>query len=334
MSTSDTSGPLTLKIIEMRQLNPLICLFRLAAPDGKPLPAWSPGSHLQIQVTLPDGTQDWRHYSLVELGDAAGQLDVAPQEYMIAVRKEAQGRGGSRYMHENLHVGNLVTVEPPKNDFPLKRIRGTTILLAGGIGITPLASMAAYCHANDRPVRLLYAGRSRALMAFVKELGERLGSDMVVHADDECDGKVVNLGSVLDACAPEDHLYVCGPRPMLDAALAAVESRRWAPERVHFELFTTPAAVHGDHAFEVVLAHSGQTLEVRADQTLLDRLIEHGCDPLFDCKRGECGVCTTGVLEGEIDHRDYVLTQTEKDSGKMMQICVSRAKGKRLVLDM
>ena len=333
MSVDAIPAELQLKVVEARTLNPLIRSLRLAAPDGAVLPAWTVGGHIQVQVTLADGGRDWRHYSLVDLGDGKADRE-RPVVYTIAVRKEAQGRGGSRYMHEGLRVGDLVAVKPPRNDFPLKHVAGTTVLLAGGIGITPLTSMAAYCHSQGRAVRLHYAGRSRGLMAFADELQRLLGDSLQLHADDESAGAVLNLDAVLGACAPEDHLYVCGPKPMLDAVLAATRAHQWAPERVHFELFVTPVQESGDHAFEVVLSQSGQTFTVPAGQTLLDCLIEHGCDPLYDCKRGECGVCTTGVLEGEIDHRDYVLTQSEKDSGKIMQICVSRAKGKRIVLDM
>ena len=120
---------------------------------------------------------------------------------------------------------------------------------------------------------------------------------------------------------------------MLDAVLAQAQARGWGHDRIHFELFTTPVAAAGDHAFEVELAQSGQRFTVPADQTILDCLIEHGCDPMYDCKRGECGVCATPVLEGEIDHRDYVLTASEKAEGKQMQVCISRAKGSKLVLD-
>jgi vanillate O-demethylase ferredoxin subunit len=330
--TADVSE-LTLQVRETRALNPLIRLIELVDPMGGALPVWSVGSHIQVQVTLPDGSRDWRHYSLIDLAGSAHQSEP-PSAYTIAVRREAPGRGGSGFMHDGLHAGDRIAVKPPKNDFPLKHVGGATVLLAGGIGITPLTGMAAYCRANGRAVRLHYAGRSRALMAFSDELQALLGDDLHIHADDEQSGAALDLAAVFQGCDAQDHVYVCGPKPMLDAALAAAKAQHWPPERVHFELFTTDVQTGGDQAFEVVLSQSGQTLTVPADQTLLDCLIEHGCDPMYDCKRGECGVCTTAVLEGGIDHRDYVLTETEKATGKMMQICVSRAKGSRIVLDM
>ena len=133
---------------------------------------------------------------------------------------------------------------------------------------------------------------------------------------------------------PTTQLYVCGPKVMLDTVLREAQARSWPRERIHFELFTAPVTTDADQAFDVVLAQSGKTVVVPAGTSILDALIEHGCDPLYDCKRGECGVCSTQVVEGDIEHRDYFLSDAEKASGKVMQICVSRAKGKRLVLDL
>jgi vanillate O-demethylase ferredoxin subunit len=153
-----------------------------------------------------------------------------------------------------------------------------------------------------------------------------------VHADAEA-GAPLDIDALLDSVPAGDRLYVCGPKVMLDAVLARTQARGWEHDRVHFELFTEPVAEEGDQPFEVELAQSGQRFTVPAGQSILDCLIEHGCDPMFDCKRGECGVCAVPVLEGEIDHRDYVLTAREKAEGNVMQICISRAKSGRLVLD-
>ena len=325
--------PLRLRVAEARTLNPLIRLLRLVAPDGAALPGYEAGAHLRVQVELPGGARDWRHYSLVNASTEPGVTD-APREYVIAVRREDDGRGGSRFMHERVREGDVLDVEPPKNEFPLREgVDGCAVLVAGGIGITPLLSMAARRRAQGAPVRLHYAGRSRELMAFLPELERLLGADLRLHADAEAGGPL-DVDALLDGCAAHDQLYVCGPKPLLDAVLARTQARGWTHERVHFELFTTPAVEAGDHAFEVVLAQSGQAYTVPADQTVLDCLLEHGCDPLYDCKRGECGVCSTPVIEGELDHRDYFLSDAEKASGKVMQICISRCRGPRLVLDL
>ena len=321
---------LSLRVIEARDLNPLIRLLRLAADGGSPLPGFSAGAHVRVQVQLPDGSRDWRQYSLVEL-DPAADL-AAPIAYTIAVRREDEGRGGSRFMH-SVQVGELLAVEAPKNEFPLHGGPGRAVLVAGGIGVTPLATMAAGCRAQGQAVRLHYAGRSRDLMALLPELQALLGDDLAVHADAEA-GAPLAVDALLAACGPHDQLHVCGPRPLLDAVLAAARARGWPQDRVHFELFSAPEAQAGDRAFEAVLAQSGRTVPVGASQSLLDALIEAGCDPLFDCRRGECGVCTATVLEGEVEHRDYCQSEAERAAGKVMQICVSRARGPRLVLDL
>jgi ferredoxin-NADP reductase len=323
---------LSLRVAEARTLNPLIRMVRLVPPDGGALPGFTAGAHLRVLVTLPDGKQDWRHYSLIDFRAQPGATDV-PRHYVIAVRREDDGRGGSRFMHERVQAGDVLTIEAPKNEFPLRELDSRAVLIAGGIGITPLTSMAARRKAEGRPVRLHYAGRSRELMAFVPELQQLLGDDLKLHIDSEA-GAPLDIDAVLDACGLDDQLYICGPKVMLDAVLAKTQARGWTHERVHFELFTTPVVEAGDRPIEVVLAQSGKTVTVPANQTILDCLIEQGCDPLFDCKRGECGVCSTAVIEGEIDHRDYFLSDAEKASGKVMQICISRARGDRLVLDL
>lgn len=322
---------LTLRVTEARQLNPLIRQFRLRAVDGSTLPGYTAGAHVRVRVRLPDGIEDWRNYSLISLSTGEGATD-APHEYVIAVRREDDGRGGSRYMHELVQEGDLLTIEAPKNEFALRAHAGCAVLIAGGIGITPLVSMAAQRMRERAAVRMHYAGRTRELMAFVPELEQLLGDALSVHADAEAGGPL-DIDALLDRCGVDDHLYVCGPKVMLDAVLALTQARGWTHDRVHFELFTTPAVEAGDHEIEVVLAQSDRSLKVPAGQTILDCLIEAGCDPMFDCKRGECGVCSTPVIEGDIDHRDYYLSKEEKASGKVMQICISRARGKRLVLD-
>jgi ferredoxin-NADP reductase len=330
--TTRPTPTLTLRVAEAHALNPLIRLIRLRADNGAVLPGYSAGAHVRVQVELPDGSADWRHYSLVNLATRADACS-APTEYVIAVRLEDAGRGGSRFMHERVHAGRLLTIEAPKNDFALREGPGCAVLVAGGIGVTPLVSMAAQRVALQAPVRMHYAGRSRALMAFLPELEQLLGDALRVHADAEA-GAPLDVDALLDACGGGDQLYVCGPTPMLDTLLARTRSRGWARERVHFELFSAPRAQARDHAFEVVLAQSGRSLTVPADRSILDCLIAAGCDPMFDCMRGECGVCAAPVLEGEIEHRDHVLGEREQREGRVMQICVSRCKGQRLVLDL
>lgn len=323
---------LQLRVVEARELNPLIRLIRLRADDGAALPGFTAGAHLRVQVELPDGNTDWRHYSLINLSTSRDSCG-APTEYVIAIRREDEGRGGSRFMHQRVQPGQLLTIEAPKNEFPLREHGGCAVLVAGGIGVTPLVSMAAQRVAQQAPVRMHYAGRSRELMAFLPELQALLGDTLRVHTDAQA-GAPLDVDALLDACGADDQLYVCGPKPMLDTLLAKTQARGWTRERVHFEVFTAPTVAAGDHAFEVVLTQSGRSLTIPADRSILDCLIDAGCDPMFDCKRGECGVCATTVIEGEIDHRDYVLSDRERQEGNVMQICISRCKGQRLVLDL
>jgi ferredoxin-NADP reductase len=303
-----------------RDLSPTVREFEIR-PEGGVKP-WTVGSHLKVRV-IADGREDTRSYSLVGLPDK--------EVYRIAVKRAEPGRGGSRFMW-GLETGAELMIGEPNNHFELSFNAPQFLLVAGGIGITPLATMAARRRAEGEPVRLHYAGRSRELMAFLPELQALLGDDLHVHADADA-GTPLDIDAVLDDVPAGDRLYVCGPKVMLDAVLARTQARGWEHDRVHFELFTTTVAEEGDQPFEVELAQSGRRFTVPADQSILDCLIEHGCDPMYDCKRGECGVCTTAVLEGEIDHRDYVLSAREKSEGNVMQICISRAKGAKLVLD-
>ncbi|WP_407277896.1 PDR/VanB family oxidoreductase [Aromatoleum evansii] len=314
---------------------PLIRAFELAAPDGAALPGFSAGAHLKIAVP---GLAEPRCYSLIELAPDAAAFD-RPTRYRLGVRIEDASRGGSRFMHA-LKAGDRVTVTGPKNDFPLHAPasgEAPVVLLAGGIGITPVASMAAALKAAGRPFVLHYSGRSRDQLAFVDELAALAGDALVLHADDDPMTRL-EVGALLDSVKPTrgeaPHLYVCGPKGMIDATIDGAKARGWPAGHVHFELFATAAPVAGDQPFELELRQSGRILTVPADKTIVEVMEAAGCDPMFDCKRGECGVCTATVLEGVPDHRDYFLTDSEKAAGKLIQICISRAKSARLVLDL
>jgi vanillate O-demethylase ferredoxin subunit len=231
-----------------------------------------------------------------------------------------------------LRVGDAVTVSGPTNNVALAPAAAPVVLLAGGIGITPLISMAAQLTAHERPFRMIYAGRSRDQLAFLDEVTASAPARLTLHTDDRAG--IFNVEGLMASLKQGEPLYVCGPTPMIDAAIAIAKKMDWAPGRLHFEHFTAAAPAAGDRPFEVVLKRSGRSYLVPADKTILDVLIEAGVDPLYDCKRGDCGICQTGVLEGEPDHRDYILSDAEKASGKVMQICVSRSRTERLVLDL
>ncbi len=321
------SEALTLIVTEVRAETPLVRAISLARPHSEPLPSWQPGAH--IRVSLPGGGD--RSYSLINLRDDA-LATTRPHVYSLGIRLEDPSQGGSRFMH-SLKTGDSVEVLPPSNNFPLNPGTEPIVLIAGGIGITPIVSMAAALTTDKRPYRLYYAGRSRDQLAFIKDLEALCGDRLVLHVDDTA-GHVFDIRGLMTSLKNNEPVYCCGPRPMIDAAIAAAKDLGWEAGRLRFELFTAAAPVAGDAPFEVVLKSSGESFLIPPDKTILDVLIDAGKDPLHDCKRGDCGICQVDVVEGVPDHRDYILTDAEKAEGKKMQICVSRSKSERLVLDL
>ncbi|KOU78029.1 ferredoxin [Streptomyces sp. MMG1533] len=287
----------------------------LRHPLGERLPAWEPGAHIDVVL----GPELERQYSLCSDPDDR-------DAWRIAVLREPDGRGGSAHVHGQLGQGDKVRVRGPRNHFALKpapRYR----FVAGGIGITPILPMLAAAEAAGAEWTLLYGGRSRESMAFTGELG-RYGDRVTIAPQDETG--LLDLGSVLDE-VPEDTLvYCCGPGPLLDAVEA-----RCPAGALHVERFQPKEQETGENTeFEVELARSGRTLTVPVDVSVLDAVRSAGVEVLFSCTEGTCGTCETDVLDGTPDHRDSVLTDEEREAGETMLICVSRCRGKRLVLDL
>lgn len=323
--------PLKLTVTQIQTETPLIRSLTLVSANGQPLPAYTAGSHLKVSIP---GQTEPRCYSLVCLAPDNSNFD-APQTYQLGVRLEDPSTGGSRYMH-NLAVGDTLDVLGPKNDFALHppgADEATSILVAGGIGITPIAAMASSLQQAQRPYQLHYYGRSTDQMAFLDTLNQQHGNALRIHADDD-PATHCPLNQLLDGLGSHQHLYVCGPKGLIDTVVAESHGRHWPHSHVHFELFTTAAPQQGDRGFEIELRQSGLTLQVPPDKTILDVLEAAGCDPMYDCKRGECGVCQVDVLEGIPDHRDYYLSDDERAAGKTIQVCISRSLSDRLVLDL
>jgi ferredoxin-NADP reductase len=323
---TDADG-LLLTVTEVRAETPLVRAVVLARPQGEPLPSWQPGAH--IRVRLPGG--DDRSYSLMNFSTDPGAT-TRPAAYRLGVRLEDPSQGGSRFMHA-LKAGDQVSVLAPSNNFPLEPCPQPVVLLAGGIGITPVVSMAAALAAEGRSYRLHYAGRARGDLAFINEIEQLCGESLALHMDDVA-GRVFDVDGLFAALTSGEPVYCCGPRAMIDTAIEAAKARGWAEGRLRFELFTAAAPQAGDRFFEVVLKSSGESFLIPPGKTILDVLIGAGKDPLHDCKRGDCGICQVQVLEGVPDHRDYILTDLEKAEGTKMQICVSRSKTPRLVIDL
>lgn len=320
---------LELVIRDIRDASPLIREFVLESTNGSVLPVFSAGAHIQVQI--PE-LNDHRCYSLI-VTDPEHDWRAAPQQYRLGVRLEAEGNGGSKFMHQ-LKMGDVIQATAPINDFPLDAAQTDEkdiVLIAGGIGITPIASMAHALADQQRPFTLHYSARTADQLAFADELKTHLAHQLVCYTNDDTP---FDLTALFDTLSPDQHIYVCGPQGMIDAVIELAKTRNWPRCNVHFELFITAAPLEGDQPFELELRQSGLTFTIPADKTIVDVLEEAGEDPMYDCKRGECGVCTVDVLEGIPDHRDYFLSDKEKDSGKVIQICISRAKSPKLVLDL
>ena len=310
-----------LELTDRRDIARDVVLFELRRPDRGELPPFTCGAHLSI--VTPAGQT--RKYSLSN--------DPAERDrYVIAVKREATGRGGSLSMAEAAKVGDMLAVGPPQNDFPLVPNPAGYTFIAGGIGITPILSMIRHLTAEGGPrYKLYYLTRSPETTAFREELsGPSFRGKVVIHHDEGDPAKAFDLWPVFER-PNGTHVYCCGPRPLMDAVRDM--TGHWSSKAVHFEAFTDAAVKHADDkAFTVRLARSGQSVEVPADVTLLEALRAAGCDLPSSCESGTCGTCKTKLISGDVDHRDLVLAGHEKADNIM--ICVSRAARGDLVLDL
>lgn len=298
-----------------------VVVLDLVRPDGGELPAWQPGAHIDLVLTH----ELTRQYSLC--GSPADRTSL-----QVGVLRAADSRGGSAYVHEQLAVGDRVEVRGPRNHFPLLP-SPLYLFIAGGIGITPLIPMIAEAEAAGADWRLCYGGRSRSTMAFLSEL-QTYGDRVTVMPDDEPERALPrHLGELLSTPLADTLVYCCGPEPLLAAAEAACAS--WPAGSLHLERFTPkPVETGTAEEFEVVLDRSGMTIRVAADESIFSAAERAGVSVLGSCREGICGTCETVVLEGDVDHRDSVLSASEQAANESMMICVSRARGQRLVIDL
>ena len=295
--------------------------FTFVSADGSALPAYSAGAHLDFDL---GGLT--RSYSLVDFTPP----EVTPAAYRIAVQREDGGDGGSRAMHA-LTPGARLSASAPKNDFALHDGPAPALLIAGGIGVTPIISFATELTRRGTPFAFHYATRTEALCTFRAALQTSFGDALSLWFDDT---NPIDLAALVNAAPTGAHVYCCGPKGMIEAVRERAEAAGIPKDHIHFELFTSPASHDGDQPFEVELASSGQVFTIPADKTIIEVLEAEGVDVMYDCQRGDCGICQTEVISGTPDHRDVVLSEAERSSGKVMQICVSRAKSDRLVLDL
>lgn len=314
------------RVAAIRQEATGIKSFLLMDPTGGPLPPFTAGAH--VLVDLANGLT--RQYSLSN--------DPSDSDrYIIAVLRESAGRGGSIFMHDVLSVGDELTISHPRNNFALVGDAREFLLIAGGIGITPILAMCRDLHRRQIAFRLHYCTRAPEITAFHDELaGSAFASRVAFHHDGGDPAKGLDLRALLANVPPGTHVYCCGPKGLMKAVETA--TAHWPADQVHFEFFTGSGEAArerlSDQPFEIVIASTAQTILVPPGRTILEALGDHGIIVHSLCREGICGTCITKVLEGIPDHRDSVLDDLEKSQNKLITVCCSRALTQRLVLDL
>lgn len=321
--------PFEVRVEQIRVLTPRVREYLLTSVNGAALPVATAGAHIALHLLSPERGRLVRHYSLI---GGNGMQDDPPHQYRIAVQHETHGMGSS-LIHDTFAMGTTLRMGPPVNSFALDHQANTVLLLAAGIGVTPLLPMARSLLRRKRRFRMIYSGRCIDQMAYAHTLKEMCGDALHLHTS-QTEGRM-DFASVLAQQDADTQAYVCGPASFIDAARQAAQALRWAPERLRSETFVS-AVRPGDTAFTAVLKRSGQEVQVRADESLLDALSHARAPVLWDCRKGECGLCATKVLsyEGALCHRDRYLSEEEKQQGQLMCLCVSRTSGQSLVLDL
>jgi len=319
--------PMQLKVSDCVAEAKDVVLLELRDPQERPLPAWAPGAHLEIAL----GKGLIRHYSLC--GDPGD-----PGRYQIGVGRAANGRGGSSHLHQRVKVGDLLTVTAVRNNFAIVPNAAHYRFIAGGIGITPIMSMILWCESVGAGWSLLYCARSRHRAAFYERLAE-WPRHVRYHFDDESGGRLPDIDLALAHPPQGEHVYCCGPVPLMQAVQSAGSFR---PEgTVHFEWFSAngsaqPAATaeQGRRPFTLLLHRSGDRIEVSESQSMLEALEDHGIMVPSACREGMCRTCETSICSGQAEHHDLVLSQAERDAQQSVMLCVSRAVGTTLEIDL
>lgn len=321
---SQPPAPLSLRVRSITAEADGVLSFDLRPVDEQPLPAFTAGSHVDLH--LSNGLV--RSYSL--LNDQNER-----HRYVVGVNRDPASRGGSEFMHSVIRSGEILPVSPPRNNFELNEAADATVLIAGGIGVTPMLSMVRRLSELGRDWKIFYSARRRAGAAFLDELTTLAGDRadrLVLNFDAENGGQFLDLKTIVAETDPATHFYCCGPIPMLKAFEAATLARD--PDTVHVEYFAGAEEASLEGGYVVELAKSGKIFEIREGKTILDTLLDAGFDIPFSCMEGVCGSCETKVISGEPDHRDMILSTKEKAANKTMMVCCSGSKGAKLVLDL
>jgi len=314
---------LAVEVIAIEQVTPLVKHFTLAAADGAQLPAFSGGSH--IIVVMNGAERVYRNpYSLLS---SPHRLET----YEIGVRRMEESRGGSRFMHDTLRVGDRLAIAHPVNLFALDKIAHKHVLIAGGIGITPFLAQLEDLHHSGASYELHYSVRSTEHAAFSSQLRERAGDRLRLYYDSE--QQAIDFDGLLSAQPLGTHVYVCGPAGLINRVIETARGYGWPESHIHWEKFSAPPV--GD-AFDVFLARAKLNVHVPPDRSLLESIEAAGVEVPYLCRGGVCGFCQTRVLEldGELVHNDHFLSDADKARAKSIMPCVSRARCKSLVLDL
>ena len=317
---------LTVRVSRIIRQTPEILAFELAHPRGRELPSFSAGAH--IDVHLPGGFM--RQYSLAQ----AAQPGDTGERYVIGVKRESASRGGSAAMHDRVQVGDLLAISVPRNTFPICAQAQRHVLLAGGIGMTPMLAMAQQLARDRADFTLCVFARSREHLAFAQALAEpALAPHVRLHFDAADSNEKIDLRGLLATHPPGTHLYLCGPAGFMKAVQAA--SSHWPDDCVHLEFFAPPDAgadAEANEPFALKLAQRNITVEVASDQSAVEALHDLGIDVPTSCEQGICGTCVVGFLGGEPDHRDFCLSATERT--KKLALCCSRAKSGTITINL
>jgi vanillate monooxygenase ferredoxin subunit len=306
-----------------KRLSSEVFLFELFPIEGGVLPRFTAGAHIDVEVA-PGKV---RSYSLCNSASSGDR-------YQIAVLREFSSRGGSVAMHDAVHEGHVIRISKPKNYFLLRPGRHQSLLLAGGIGVTPLLSMAEQLDLEGASFSMHYCTRTAEHAAFREYILQTpFANKVTFHADNEDSGRLFNLSKVLAEADSDAHLYVCGPGGFIKAVCSTAKAAGWSQERIHFEAFSTELPGDTSSDFDVLVASSGQRVRVSSNFSIAQALSQAGISVPVSCEQGVCGTCKTVVLDGVPDHRDLYLTDDEKDSNKHILLCCSRALSSSLVLD-
>lgn len=316
---------INLRVAKIEDATPQIRVFSMVNADGGPLPIFTAGAHVEFKLPVRHNRVEKRCYSIANDSEET-------ERYVFGILREPQSTGGSAYLHDQVQEGHILEAAGPFNNFPLSDTAEQHLLIAGGIGITPILSMARALTRAKKSYHLHYCARSPAEMAFKTEVEKLCGERAQLYFDGGDPKRGLDLNDLLSNVQLGRHVYVCGPRGLIEAVRSICSFAGWPENHIHYEFFGAETNTRSGEPLEIILTDSDLVLKVQPGQSILDAILDAGIDVDFDCKRGECGMCVTQVLEGHPLHHDVYLSGKERAAGDSMCTCVSWAKSSRLVL--